>query len=71
LNNKIEKYNLKTADLLKMTDDEIRKRFKNAGAILEMKIKTIITKTEQKSIDFMKKYIKCPKCSSPIDKFEG
>lgn len=59
-------------DLLKMTDEQIRERFQsNSVAILSVKKEA--TKTTEKELveKFMAKYIPCPKCKSPIDKFEG
>ena len=59
-------------DLMKMTEEQIRERFKTNSISLIRVQKEAIKVSETTLVEtFMKKYIKCPKCNSPIDKFEG
>ena len=54
-----------------MTDDQIKIHFKDFSAIIKLKEKSLTTLEDEKNEKFMKKYVKCPKCRAPIDKFDG
>jgi hypothetical protein len=54
-----------------MTEEEILKRFKNANAVLLLKKKTIESIEEENVKKALWKYVKCPKCRAPIEKFDG
>jgi hypothetical protein len=62
-------------DLLKMTEEELRARFKNYDqvALLKKKVEKVTRKWEEDDQEkkFMSKFVPCPKCRAPIDKVEG
>lgn len=58
-------------ELLALTDDQIKVRFKDASFVMKLKEKTLHTIEKENQDQFMKKYVKCPKCKAPIDKFDG
>ena len=58
-------------ELLELSDDQIRVRFKDASFLVKLKEKTMHTLEKEKEDQLMKKYVKCPKCKAPIDKFDG
>jgi len=60
------------ADLMLMTDEQIRERFgNNLNVVLCVKKEAVEADEKQKNNDFINKYVRCPKCRSPIDKYEG
>lgn len=71
INNRVKKLNLNADELLKLTDEQIRARFKDAKFVLELKQKTAAAIGEDAVEKMLRKYVACPKCRAPIDKFEG
>jgi E3 ubiquitin-protein ligase RNF14 len=68
---KIKRLNLSLKELVNLSDDQIRAQFKDATGIMKLREKSIKDMEKTNSDQFMKKYVKCPKCKAPIDKFEG
>ena len=57
--------------LLKMSDEEMRIRFKNFEQVRVIKKEVEKEKEKENLNGFMKKYKICPKCKAPIEKFVG
>ena len=71
MNVKIKNLKIDVKQLLAMTDEQIRAQFKDSSFIMKLKETAIETLEKDKNEAFMKKYVKCPKCFAPIDKFDG
>ncbi len=61
--------NMKPADLMKMTDEEIAAKFKDITFVTKLRKKYIEHVNEEKML--LSKYLKCPKCKAPIEKYDG
>lgn len=74
-NEKVEKQvknlNLTAEQLLNLSDQQIRERFKNFDIVIKLKEKTEKAVNVIKNEDLLGKYKLCPKCHATIDKFEG
>ncbi len=57
--------------LATLTDEQIRARFKDFSAVLNLRKKAVKAINEKQNDDFMKKYKTCPKCTAPIEKYDG
>jgi hypothetical protein len=69
---KLKNLKISMADLISMTDEQIRERFgNNLNVVLRVKKEAVDANETQKNSDYLQKYVRCPKCRSPIDKFEG
>ena len=69
---KLKNLKISMADLISMTDEQIRERFgNNLNVVLRVKKEAVDANETQKNNDHLQKYVRCPKCRSPIDKFEG
>lgn len=69
---KLKNLKITMADLISMTDEQIRERFvNNLNVILRVKKEAVDVDEKQKNNDYLQKFVRCPKCRSPIDKFEG
>ena len=69
---KLKNLKITMADLISMTDEQIRERFgNNLNVILRVKKEAVDVDEKQKNTDYLQKFVRCPKCRSPIDKFEG
>ena len=66
---KVKRLNLTPAQLLNMTDEQIRERFKDSSFVMELKKKAVVVAAEKE--DIFKKYRNCPKCRAPIEKYVG
>lgn len=71
INEKIKRLQLTVHDLINMTEEQIRERFKDSSFIMKLKNESKETIDMEKINDFMSKYLKCPKCKIPIEKIEG
>ncbi len=69
---KVKSLNLNVKDLLQMTDQEIRQRFhSNSNLVLNVKKEAVTASEKDLNNELLKKFVRCPKCQSPIEKFEG
>lgn len=68
---KVKNLNLNAADLIKMTDAEIRARFKDSAYVLKLKDKTIQTVDLSANETFLRNFKACPDCKARIEKIEG
>lgn len=59
------------SDFLKMSDEDIRKRFKNHDFAFVIKRKIEEKSEEDKTKEILKNFQKCPKCKMLVDKFDG
>jgi hypothetical protein len=57
--------------LARLTDEEIRARFKDSSAVLNLRKKAVKALDEKEMDIFMKKYKTCPVCKAPIEKYDG
>jgi len=72
INQKVQNLNLNYDQLVKMTDDEIRRQFKDPTFVQGLKNEAIKSNDDQINQELIKsKYKVCPKCQVTIDKFEG
>ena len=71
VNEKLKNLSLNLQQLLALTDDQILARFKDSAFVMKLKQTTLKTIQSEENDQFMKKYVKCPKCKAPIDKFDG
>ena len=60
--------NLDVSELLSMSEDEIRVKYKHADFLIQM-IENLRTTSEND--DILKQLIRCPRCRSAIDKIDG
>ena len=63
--------NLNIEQLLKMSDEQIQSTFRDSKMVINLKKTTEKALQEEKVLDFMAKFMRCPKCKSPIEKYEG
>jgi formamidopyrimidine-DNA glycosylase len=75
LQKQLKSFKIKPEDLLKMSEAEIRIKFKNYEQIslIKTKVEKDKTKKEEKEDHkmFLSKFAPCPKCHAPIEKIEG
>ena len=71
MNAKLKTFNLDAKALLAMTDEEIKKYFKSAGAILSLKSKVQETTNLSELELLLKRYLRCPNCKAYIEKVDG
>jgi hypothetical protein len=67
----VQKLHVSVADLMAMTDEQIRQRFKDSDYVLKLKKDSVETKNEEEVKKALWKYLKCPECKAPIEKIEG
>jgi DNA replicative helicase MCM subunit Mcm2 (Cdc46/Mcm family) len=58
-------------EFLKMSNEEIKKKFKNFDFIFSLKQKIEEKTDEDKTNAILKKFKACPKCKMLVDKFDG
>ena len=69
---KLKNLNLNVKDLLQMTDEQIREKFhSNFSVVLNVKKEAVKASEKDLNSQLLKKFVRCPKCQSPIEKFEG
>lgn len=56
---------------LKLSDEEIKKRFKNHDFVISIRQKIEEKSDEDKTMAILKNYQKCPKCKILVDKYDG
>jgi hypothetical protein len=67
----VERLQITAKDLMNMTEQEIRLKFKNSAYVLELKKKSAENENDETVTKFLAKCIRCPKCDIPIEKLEG
>lgn len=71
MNDKLKRLNLDAKTLLTMSDEDIKRYFKSAGAILNLKAQVHETNKLSELEMLLKKYLKCPQCKAYIEKIDG
>ena len=64
---KLKTLQIDMADLMKLTDEDIKLRLGDSNSVLALK-KKIKAKQDD---SFMKKFKTCPQCRAPIDRYSG
>jgi len=68
----VQNLKLSYDQLVNMTDDEIRRQFKDLTFIQNLRKEAVKLNDDRKNVDLIdSKYKSCPKCRIKIDKFEG
>lgn len=67
LQDQLQAHNIEEKDLMKMTEEEIRARFRDARSIIKIK-KAAVENTHN---DALSRFPRCPKCKILIDKISG
>lgn len=69
---KLELLKISLQDLLHLTDAQIKERFQsNATVALKVKKEAVIATDGDLTLSVLKKFVRCPKCSALIDKYDG